>query len=565
MKWSVIILLILSCFGKSTSCTGQTNEIDTLTLKSYQYLKDGFKENIKDPTSATIYADAYILKAKNSGDSLQMANGYYRKLILDQDKHHYVALYDTIISLTRGLKKQNFPTIAFFDKGVYYYNKRKFKDALENYLLAIKFNQGSNKDHLNFLLNNSIALLKSRIDENYEALNLFKKCWEHVNQGEYRKTQSRTYLNVLFSLADSFRKNKVLDSAYFYNQKGIQEALLLKDEQYYYQFVLNDGIISYYEGNLSKALDSLEKGLNNVIKIDDKPNTAVGYYYKGRILLSSNNELEAINCFKKVDTVFLSNRDILPETRDNYKFLTDYYRREKDLSNELIYIERRIEVDSILFSNYKFLSKNIIDKYDTPILIKEKEAIIAKLNNKNSTFKIVMRILSGFIFLMFLFGIYQYRRKIVFKKRFEELIKDGVENNKKQLKSNKIQKKELDISEDIINEILDALNKFEASESFRDEQLNISKLSNQLSTNTNYLTRVISHYKNKTVLNYLKDLRVKYAFERLKDDSIFRKYTIKAIAQESGFKGAESFSKEFFKKYGVNPSYFIKELNILNN
>jgi AraC-like DNA-binding protein len=60
-------------------------------------------------------------------------------------------------------------------------------------------------------------------------------------------------------------------------------------------------------------------------------------------------------------------------------------------------------------------------------------------------------------------------------------------------------------------------------------------------------------------------LRVKYAFERLKDDSIFRKYTIKAIAQESGFKGAESFSKEFFKKYGVNPSYFIKELNILNN
>ena len=62
---------------------------------------------------------------------------------------------------------------------------------------------------------------------------------------------------------------------------------------------------------------------------------------------------------------------------------------------------------------------------------------------------------------------------------------------------------------------------------------------------------------------YLKTLRINYAIERLKIDIVFRKYTIKAIATESGFKGAESFSKEFKKVSGMYPSYFIKKLNTI--
>ncbi len=36
-----------------------------------------------------------------------------------------------------------------------------------------------------------------------------------------------------------------------------------------------------------------------------------------------------------------------------------------------------------------------------------------------------------------------------------------------------------------------------------------------------------------------------------------------AIAEEAGFNTAESFSKAFFKKTGIKPSYFIKELTEL--
>ena len=36
---------------------------------------------------------------------------------------------------------------------------------------------------------------------------------------------------------------------------------------------------------------------------------------------------------------------------------------------------------------------------------------------------------------------------------------------------------------------------------------------------------------------------------------------VQAIAKESGFNNTESFSKAFYKKTGIKPSYFIRELN----
>jgi len=66
--------------------------------------------------------------------------------------------------------------------------------------------------------------------------------------------------------------------------------------------------------------------------------------------------------------------------------------------------------------------------------------------------------------------------------------------------------------------------------------------------------------KGKNFSSYLSDLRVDYAIDRIKNNSQFRLYSIKAIAEETGFKNTESFSKAFHKKTGIYPSYFIKNI-----
>jgi AraC-like DNA-binding protein len=64
----------------------------------------------------------------------------------------------------------------------------------------------------------------------------------------------------------------------------------------------------------------------------------------------------------------------------------------------------------------------------------------------------------------------------------------------------------------------------------------------------------------KNFSHYINDLRIDFAIEELKENSTFRKYTIKAIANECGFKSAESFSKSFYKTYGIYPSFYLKQL-----
>ncbi|WP_282079668.1 helix-turn-helix domain-containing protein [Aquimarina algiphila] len=81
-----------------------------------------------------------------------------------------------------------------------------------------------------------------------------------------------------------------------------------------------------------------------------------------------------------------------------------------------------------------------------------------------------------------------------------------------------------------------------------------------MDSNSKYLSLFINHYEQKKFTNYINDLRIEYAMEKIKNDKKFRKYTIKAIAYETGFSNPVSFSQAFYKKTGLKPSYFIKQL-----
>lgn len=83
-------------------------------------------------------------------------------------------------------------------------------------------------------------------------------------------------------------------------------------------------------------------------------------------------------------------------------------------------------------------------------------------------------------------------------------------------------------------------------------------------TNRNYLSKVIKIKTNKKVSTYINDLRIEYIFNELKTNLKLRKFTIKAVANECGFTSSEHFSKCFYKKYGIYPSYYIKKLKQLD-
>ncbi len=551
-------ILLLLVFISVFKLNGQNNTIDSLVTKSFESLQDGFIKYAKDTLIAKQYTDAYIKKATKEKDSLQIAKGYYFKVILNE-KEDNLNYLTKIIDLTKNINNNDFPTIAYFDLGVYYYDKREFKKALDNLLLALSYNDGSNKEHLQFIIKSSLGNLKTRVDDNEDALLLFKNNWEYIKKNNYREHEPNRYLNVLFSLTDSYRKNNKIDSAYYYNSLGLKESNILEDKASYYHFLLNDGVLNYDTKKYSIAFDTIQKGLNQLIEIDNKPNIAVGYYYLGKLYDKQGNTQKAISYFKEVDTIFQITNDVLPEIKGGYNYLYNYYKINGPIEQELVYLEKLIVVDSTLNNYQKYLSQTIKTEYDIPLLINEKEKIIERLNTKNSNASFLAIILAIISLFILLFGIYQYQRKKILKERFNKLVST---NEIQEQKTETIKEKQaINIPDYIVSSIISNLEKFETQQQYLNIDLNLNELAAQFNTNTKYLSKTINYYKEQSFSNYLKDLRITYAFNILKEKKEFRRYTIKAIANECGFKGAESFSKTFNKKYEIYPSYFIRQLD----
>ena len=159
------------------------------------------------------------------------------------------------------------------------------------------------------------------------------------------------------------------------------------------------------------------------------------------------------------------------------------------------------------------------------------------------------------------------RRNILNKKKYNELILQL------KFKTKKSDEKELvevttttttttGIPKNIVEDILLSLDKFENSNKFVLKKYTLNSLAKEIHTNSSYLSKVINATKKISFANYLNNLRIDYAISKLSKDKQFKSYTIKAIAESSGFNTAQSFTNAFYKKTGIYPSYFIKRIDI---
>ncbi|WP_271782352.1 helix-turn-helix domain-containing protein [Aquimarina algiphila] len=535
------------------------NTSDTLVTNKYDLLVDKFYENQSDISIATIYAKQYLNLAKKEKDTVKMMSGYYFFSVIN-DINVSLKYSDSILQITKNevYNSKDYPAFAYLSKAMIYYNNGDFKNALDNFLRVNKESEKYKNTYLLFTSKNSIGILKGRLGENKTALKIFRESYIYFSSK--KETYPENYLETLFALSDSYNRNKKLDSATIINKLGYKESLNMKNESMSVYFTLNEGVNQYHSGRYMVAKDSLRKSIKLLDDSQDSANLSIAHYYLGKTLLTLNSREKAIEEFVKVDNIVQEITEIMPETRDSYEILIDYYKENNDKDNQLIYIERLIKVDSIINSDYKYLSKKIIQNYDTPKLISDKEKIIKALEyEKKSSLKMNIIISLVCLTLTIVLGI-NYQKKRIYKKRFFKLYYEN--KNISSTTSNSIKKlpDNIGISKIVVDELLQKLDYFEKNKDFLKSKLTIGSLSKEFKTNSRYLSKTINVYKDKSFNNYINDLRINFVVEKLKNDSKFRKYTIKAIGHEVGFTSTEVFSKSFYKSTGVYPSYFLKQL-----
>ncbi len=533
---------------------------DSLQSKSYKNLKKLFHKHTELPYKASIYAKSYIKKGLITNDSIRIARGCFLLSIVAHDSLK-IPYLNYAIHMSRNYTSKHYPAIFYYYRGDFYTDHANYKEALDNYFKAYEIATENSNNILAYDAKFNIGALKNRIGKYEEGLEIFKEFNTYIlsNESEYPKDYYSKLIG-LFALSDSYTKLKKLDTATSINKQGIKISLSNNDNDMYLYFVMNEGANLYFKKEYKSSVDSLNKALPNIIRLNDKSNIMFSRFYLGKAYFEQGKINEATLQFRTVDSLFKDFKDLFPGIRQGYKILINHYKEKKDKETQLLYLNRLIKVDSILNSNYQYINSKIIKDFDTSNLILDKEKLISDLSQSNSykTKSITSLLIVSIILLLFLTLNYIKRKKD--KIKFERLISKNIKEEKN-YNTTKNKQNAAHLAEDVINAIKLGLNQFEAKEEYLNHNITINIVAKKINSNSKYLSVFINHYEGKKFTDYINDLRIEYTIEKLKDDKKFRKYTIKAIAEAVGFSNPVSFSQAFYKKVGIKPSYFIKQLN----
>lgn len=576
-------LLLLFCIYTSThKFYAQEQAVDSLAKYSDKDLYRLSLEYLYDKSNESFtYANKLFDNAQNKDDKATLFQAYKLYGILENEKGNHEKAFE-YIDVARGiaiksLKNKKLEALAIFMKGKFFYDYGKYEEAFEHYKTAYDYYKDSNK-RMSYIISYNTALIKNILGDQKGALKILSKNYNDykASSEDERKTNftSHSYSNILIALGDTYLKysndekdlrNRFLDSARTYNRIGLKETEFIKENNAYIYFLAQKGIISYEEEKYKQAILEFSIAESKAIAQNDIGNLSSIYYYTGVSHKNLNQEEEAIKFLKKTDSLAKKNTKNYLLLDRTYYALTDIFSKRGDGDNTLKYWElynKNNKTNEHVSKNVK----NAIRDYDIEKLEEQIKKLIAakKEEEKNYSKALIIIFILGLILIIYL--IYSRRKQRHNEARFTKLLKE-LETNKKEESPIQLKKVKptLTIDEEKVQQILIALDKFEQKKQFLDVNCDLAFVAKKVKTNKAYLSKVIHSEKQQKFIKYITDLRINYALEKLKEDKLFRSYDIKSIASELGFKSPDSFSRAFKNKTGIYPSYYIKNINKIND
>ncbi|MBU2974967.1 helix-turn-helix domain-containing protein [Zobellia sp. B3R18] len=526
---------------------------DTLMSMTYDQLIDKmYIENDINKDLAIIYSKAYLRKAKNNLDSVEIAEGYIG-LAITAKKYDTAMIYmDSVIDFTQNFNTQKYPASAYSFKSDIQYGHNKFKEALDNALIANDILKKWPVNNKTYTVKYQIGILRAIIGEHYEALKFY-----NASKNYFRENSHNYYEFTLFGLCESHLALKQLDSVAYYAQLGI-ESTQKNDKRNQMYFTYAFGELACTKGLYQKAIDSLRKSRLQFIKTKDLGNLAQNEYWLGVSKEGLGLFNSAISHFKRVDSLFDNGQKINPRLRGTWEKLIDFYKKKDCLKTELYYTKKLVKFDSIVNDDYKYLSTEINDKFDIPELVSDKEVAILGYKKNLTTWSIVVIVLACLLFLLGCI-FYMYRKHKIKKLENYRLLVTKLKNEKPIDQEKEV--KLLNLSPELEEKIKEGLNMFMLKQEYLKPNITVGDLAKTIGTNRKYLSQYINHVKGIKFPDYINTLRIEYALHRLQtNEGNFRVWRLNAVAKELGFSSAEYYSKAFKKHTNYKPNVYLENL-----
>jgi tetratricopeptide (TPR) repeat protein len=490
-------------------------------------------------------AQAEVSKAKRNKNWKQVVSGY-KDLLFKSEKRFWPRYADSMVVASKQTNDNLVIGSAYSTKAIVYYDRKQLKIALDNFILADEYIAKTDNQYAIYKVKFGIAQTKYYLGYYDEAIALFKEC---VNY--FEEENDRAYLNSLHALGLCYNRIGKYKECSAINKLGLEQGQKFENTEMASYFIHSEGVNEYFEHHYREAIKKLGQATPVMIANKDFANETVAYFYIGKSYWDLKNEKEAIPYFLKVDSAFTKHNYIRTDLRENYELLINYYKKQKNQTAQLQYINRLLKVDSVINHNYKYLSRKIHKEYDTKKLRIAKQDIQEAMNFRENMALIGIVAMAGLVLFLLV-------KNAKNKRRFQQLMKQDTLNTESKISNT--DELELDINPKVILLILENLEIFEKEKLFIEKDMTIVKVATALKTNTKYASKVIVKYRNKKFIDYIRDLKVDYIVELLKKENKYRNYTNEALAEEGGFGTTQNFTRAFKSRTGISPSFFIQEL-----
>lgn len=564
-KTSILKCFLLLFILSTSFCYAQIDYDEVLNrLENYSQNDEG----------AFLHLNRFIYKAKKENNLHRLFQGYKEATYYSADKNVKIKYSDSCISVAHKTHDNDLISSAYLGKGiVYYFNYRQYVKALNQYLIAYDYSEKGADEYQKQKINYHIGVVKSYLGYYNDALNNFNKgikFFKPKTLGNYHKNEiynnSKGYLNSLHQAIichQYLQKNKDADELIQEGLKFTKTHSEFSLEKNY--FLKSSAVSDYNAGRFDQALNKFNESLPGFEKKEDFLTLSIVNYYLGSTYDKLDDSIKAIHKFKKVDSVFSEKLIFFPELRKNYEYLINYYKNNSDEKNELLYTKRLLKVDSIINSDFKYLSSKIHREYDTVALENAKKKLEKQNSFGASALIFLFLIISVLSFLVWKY----YNNQNEIKRKYlllENRIAENAVKPKYNNKDDNVINTKIPIPEEIYHNITRKLEKFEDRKGYLEKGLTLAKLAKRFNTNTTYLSQVINETRKLTFNKYLSELRINYITDRLYNDNKYLKHTVEGLAEECGIASRQNFSDLFKEINGIRPKDFIalrkKELGI---
>lgn len=536
--------------------------------KSYEFYRKKYEYFNEDNSRAFLYINPYIKKAKNEKKYDELFIAYKDAVFFSKSTSRKLQYADSCIDAAYKSKNDENISSSYVLRGsIYYANLKKFKPALDEYLMAYKYSKSSNDMYLRNKISYHLGVVKNYLGYYEEALELFKNCVAYFEKGANSTNTSKEnhiynnqkgYLNSIHQMTICYRHLKDFQKADSLINIGLLKTFNDKDflqERGY--FLKSKGISEYNSSKYQSAITYLDESLE--LMKDDFAWESLDYFYIGKSYKALNNEKLAISNFVKIDSIFNKREFILPELRENYELLINYYKKNNDREKQLYYTTQLLKADSIISRDFAYISLKVHREYDTNTLIEEK----GKLEKANTwggfLILCLLTIAGGLVWIL----VKRHKKEKTTTEKYilleEKLRTEKYDNSNNQAgKTDSSDDKKSQITQSLKQDLLRKLQNFEDKKLFTQKGLTIQKLATQFETNSNYLSHVINEQKGMNFNKYIGELRIRHITHLLFDKNKYINYTIDSLAKECGIASRQNFSDLFFEINGIRPTDFIK-------